>query len=323
MCRRVLGETVGKAERTSIMNLSRFICMLTLLLEFTMLVHGQQPVQPAEGNGTALTVIEKVEPDRGPGTANLFARASAPLLETINASASGSDAPKPPANPDDQWHVQFTPYLWIVGVTGRAGISPFAVDINSGITDSNIHLNFGFMGAFEARKKRLVILTDLQYSNLGADRPSPGPLFSGATADFKTFVLEPQVGYRLLDNPEKDAFFGVLAGIRYWHLKTDLTFNEGVLPGVTASRSRGWVDGVVGVRGKTHLASRFFITGKADVGGGGSNFSYQLFGGGGFTVGKHYALIAAYRYLDVNYNKDDLLFDVALHGPVFGLGIRF
>ena len=302
------------------MNLLRFISIPTLVVAFTTLVHAQQTVQPASDNATDVTVTEKTEPRRGAATAHLFARESAPLLDDIDAS--GSNAPKP-QSADDKWQIQFTPYLWIASISGRSGISPFAVDVNTGITDSNIHLNFGFMGSFEARKNKIVILTDFQYSNLGTDRPSPGPLFSGATADFKTFILDPQVGFRILDNPEKGDFFGVLGGIRYWHLKTDLTFNEGVLPGVTASRSRGWVDGVVGVRGKTHLASRFFITGKADVGGGGSNFSYQLFGGGGFTVGKHYALIAAYRYLDVNYNKDDLLFDVALHGPVFGLGIRF
>ncbi len=243
------------------------------------------------------------------------------FLETINAG--GSDAAKPQANPGDRWHFQFTPYLWIVGVSGRAGISPFAVDINTGVTDSDIQLNFGFMGAFEARKNRFVILTDLQYSNLGADRPSPGPLFSGASADFKTLVFVPQVGYRIFDNPEKDSFFGVLGGIRYWHLKTDLTFNEGVLPGVTASRSRGWVDGIAGVRGKLHLTPRFFLTGQTDLGGGGANFTYQFFGGGGFLFGKRYALIAAYRHLDVNYNKDDFLFDMALHGPLFGLAIKF
>jgi hypothetical protein len=303
------------------MNLSQFICILSLMLASTTLVHAQQTVQPASHDVREVTVTETDEPHRGVGTAHIFARATAPLLETINSSKS--EAAKPQANPADKWHIQFSPYVWLVGLSGRAGISPLAVDVNTSVTDSDIHLNFGFMATFEARKKRLVILTDLQYSSLGADKPSPGPLFSGATADFKTFVLEPEVGYRLLDNPDKDAFFGVLGGIRYWHLKTDLTFNAGVLPGVTASRSRGWVDGVVGVRGKTNLTRRFFITGKADLGGGGSNFTYQLFGGGGFTLGKHYALIAAYRYLDVNYNKDDFLFDMALQGPVFGLGIKF
>lgn len=303
------------------MNLLRFIFILTLPLAFTALVQGQQPVQPAEDNVTGLTVTEKAEPNRGAGTANLFSRASAPLLETINAGRS--DAKQPQANPADQWHFQFTPYLWIVGISGRAGLSPLAVDVNTGITDSDIQLNFGFMATFEARKKRIVILTDLQFSSLGTDRPSPGPLFSGASADFKTFILEPQVGYRIFDDPEKEAFFGVLGGVRYWHLKTDLTVNAGVLPGVTTSRSRGWVDGIGGVRGKTRLTPRFYVTGEADLGGGGSNFTYHFFGGGGFLVGRRYALIAGYRYLNVNYNKDRVLFDMALQGPLFGFGIKF
>ncbi len=303
------------------MNLSRFICIPTLVFAFTALVHAQQTVQPASDNVTEVSVTEKAEPRRNAGTGNLFARASAPLFETTNAS--GSDATKPQANPDDKWHFQFTPYLWIAGISGRAGISPLAVDVNAGITDSNIHLNFGFMGAFEARKNRLVILTDLQYTSLGTDRPSPGPLFSGASADFKTFILDPQVGYRVIENPENGSFLDVMGGIRYWHIKADLTFNPGVLPGVAVTRSRGWVDGVGGVRGKIHLTPRFFLTGEADLGGGGSNFTYQFFGGGGFLVGKRYALIAAYRYLDVAYNKDDFLFDMGLHGPLFGFGIKF
>ena len=74
--------------------------------------------------------------------------------------------------------------------------------------------------------------------NPGTDRPSAGPLFSGANADFKTSILEPQVGYRILDNPEKGAFVDVLGGIRYWHLKADLTFNAGVLPFFNARRQR-------------------------------------------------------------------------------------
>lgn len=43
----------------------------------------------------------------------------------------------------------------------------------------------------------------------------------------------------------------------------------------------------------------------------------------GVLVGTRYALIGGYRYLNVNYNQDDFLFDMALHGPVFGLGIKF
>jgi len=267
------------------MNKLRCIAILTLVLSFAGIVHAQGPTN-----------------------------------ETPDSPVS---SPKPQGADPDKWQFQFSPYIWIAGVNGRAGLGNLVVDVDAGITDENVDLNFGLMGTFEARKNRFVILTDLQYSNLGSDRATPGPLFSSAEADFKTFVLDPKVGYRIIDNPEKGAFVDVLAGIRYWHIKTDLTFNAGLLSTVTASRSRSWVDGAAGLRGKTHLTPRIFLTGEADLGGGGSNLSYQLFGGVGVLVGKRYALIAGYRDLDVNYNKDGFLFDNALHGPIIGLGIKF
>ena len=267
------------------MNQLRYIAILTLVLSFTGIVQAQGP--------------------------------------TNETSDSPSSSPKPQGADPNKWQFQFSPYIWIAGVNGRAGLGKLVVDVDAGITDENVDLNFGFMGTFEARKNRFVILTDLQYSNLGTDRATPGPLFSSAEADFKTFVLDPKIGYRIIDNREKGAFVDVLGGIRYWHIKTDLTLNAGLVSSVTASRSRSWVDGAVGLRGKAHLTPRVFLTGEADLGGGGSNFTYQLFGGVGFLVGKRYALIAGYRDLDVNYNKDGFLFDNALHGPILGFGIKF
>ena len=242
---------------------------------------------------------------------------------TSETTELSSAKPKPQVLDHEKWQFQLTPYLWIAGVKGQAGIGNLTTNVDAALTDDNVDLNFGFMGTFEARKKRFVILTDLQYSNLGTDRATPGPLFSSASADFKTFVFDPEVGYRIVQNPEKGAFVDVLGGIRYWHLKTDLTFNSGLASSVSASRSRDWVDGVAGIRGRAHLSPRLFVTGKADIGGGGSDFSYQLFGGGGYLVGSRYALIAGWRHLSVNYNKDGFLFDNALSGPVLGFGIKF
>jgi len=190
------------------------------------------------------------------------------------------------------------------------------------VSDSGVELNFGFMSTFEARKNKLVLLTDLQYSDLSTERGNPGPLFSSTRASFKTFVLDPEVGYRVLDNG-KGALVDVLGGIRYWHLNATLAFGAGVLPAVEVSRSRSWVDGVAGLRGKAALSKRWFLTGKADLGGGGSKFTYQLFGGVGVNVGKRFALIGGYRDLNVNYDKDGFLFDMSLHGPVLGIGMKF
>jgi len=234
---------------------------------------------------------------------------------SVTAASQGTPAA-------DTWQFQLTPYLWIASITGRGGIGNLVIDTDTSVSDSDVELNFGFMGTFEARKGKLVLLTDLQYSNLSTEKGNPGPFFSSTRASFKTFVLDPEVGYRILDN-DKGAFVDVLGGIRYWHVNGDLQFRAGILPAVEVSRSRSWVDGVVGLRGKAALSKRWFVSGKADLGGGGSNFTYQLFGGVGVNVGKRLALIGGYRDLNVNYNKDGFLFDMSLHGPILGFGIKF
>ena len=41
-------------------------------------------------------------------------------------------------------------------------------------------------------------------------------------------------------------------------------------------------------------------------------------GVGGFQVHPKVALVGGYRWLSVNYDKDDFLFDNVIHGPVLG-----
>jgi hypothetical protein len=240
-----------------------------------------------------------------------------------DTTASTTAKPKPQGPDQDKWEFQITPYIWIAGISGRAGIGALTADVDAGITDDDVDLNFGFMGTFEARKNRLVILTDLQYSDLGTDRATPGPLFTSANADFQTFVLDPEIGYRVAQNPEKGRFLDVLGGIRYWHLRTNLDFTPGIAPAVSATASKQWVDAVGGLRGRMHLTPKLFLTGKLDLGGGGSEFTYQLFGGVGIVVSPKAALFVGYRHLDVNYNRDGFLFDTALAGPILGVGFRF
>jgi hypothetical protein len=241
----------------------------------------------------------------------------------VSANTVTTKTTSPQTPDEDKWQLGFTPYLWIAGINGTAGIANRTVEVDSGITASNVHLNFGFMSTFEARKNKFVLLTDLQYSNLGTERPTPGPLFSSATAEFKTFILDPEVGYRIAGNPERGNSIDILGGIRYWHLKSELHFTAGVLPSLDLNASRNWVDAVGGVRAKIHLSPKVFLTGKVDLGGGGSKFTYQLLGGGGYQINKNFALVGGYRALHVDYDKDNFLFDMTLAGPIMGVGIKF
>ena len=236
-------------------------------------------------------------------------------------------APKAPDEPqtttDDKWHFAISPYLWIAGINGQAGVNDLVVDVDSGLTADNIHLNAGFMSTFEARRNRWLVLTDLQYSNLGTERPTPRGLFSDATAEFKTFILDPEVGYRVASNQEKGRSLDVLGGIRIWHLRANLELDPGRLSARSGSRSKNWVDAVGGVRGRYAVTKRIVLIGKADLGGGGSQFTYQLFGGAAFNVSQTVSLIGAYRFLHVDYDKDNFLFDMGLSGPVLGASFRF
>ena len=246
--------------------------------------------------------------------------------DSITSASVPADPPLLP-NPEpaagDTWEYQFTPYAWLAGTSGTLAVGNLTAKVSSSITDTSVHINFAFMGVFEAHKDKLTILTDLQYSNLGTDNATPGPGFSAVETKTKTFILDPEVGYRFGENRAKGRFAELLGGIRYWHVNEDLNFTAGILAARRASASRDWVDAVVGLRGKAALSKKWFASGKVDLGGGGSKFTYQLFGGVGVMVAKKVALIGGFRDLYVNKSSSDFTFKMSLHGPVIGLGFKF
>jgi hypothetical protein len=54
-----------------------------------------------------------------------------------------------------------------------------------------------------------------------------------------------------------------------------------------------------------------------------TDFTYQIVGNAGLDIHERYALVFGYRYLNVNYDKNDFLFDTAMKGPLFGFTIKF
>jgi hypothetical protein len=270
-------------------------------------------VATAADSSGATTVTPEV---RLPGIPEALLRESRPPVDP-----SASARPKPAFAAAGDWNFQFTPYLFMASIKGNAGIGDLVAEVDAKFTDIIDEVNLGFMGAFEARRDRLVFLTDLIYLNLSDSTGTPGPLFSSVKVDFKAFILDPEVGYRLVDS--ENGSVDALVGIRYWHLRTRLEFRAGILPDTEANRSKNWVDVVGGLRGRALLSERWFLTGKADVGGGGSNLTYQLFGGVGFNIGKNGAAVLGYRYLKVDYENDGFLFDVSLKGPILGFNFRF
>lgn len=229
----------------------------------------------------------------------------------------------PQGTSTNKWQFQFSPYFWLASLHGTGGIGNRTTQVDESFSDIFHSLDFALMGVLEARKGKFVTLTDVEYVAVSDDKATPGPLFSNVKAKFKTFIFDPEVGYRVLDHPDKSASIDVLGGVRVWHVSTDLAFGAGILPATEVQGSRNWVDGVVGLRGKAALSPKLFITGKFDLGGGGSKFTWQLFGGAGYNLTPKIALIGGYRVLDVDYNKNNFIYDMNQRGPIIGLGFKF
>ena len=242
-----------------------------------------------------------------------------------DAVVKGPTAPTAPSQttPEDKWNFVFSPYFWMAGLHGTAGVGNRTTQVEESFSDIFHSLKFALMGTFEARKNNIVVLTDLEYVSIEDDRATPGPLFSNATARFKTFIFDPEVGYSVWNNSERGASLDVLGGVRVWHVSSELNFGAGILPAQQLEGSRNWVDGIAAVRGKAAISKKAFVTAKADLGGGGSKFTYQLFGGAGYNVTPKIALIGGYRVLDVNYAKNNFIYNMNQRGPILGVGFKF
>jgi len=209
-----------------------------------------------------------------------------------------------------KWRITFTPNLWVAGLDGRIGLNGDVSDVSLGWGDVIDQFDIGVMGLLEARRSPWVLRTDLFYVNLGDE-------VEGVTIDQEEFILQPEVGRTVVARPWGGV--DVLAGVRYWHLNVDVTAPPSALSG-----SKEWLDATVGAAWRFQPGQHWHLFAKGDLGGGGSKFTWQGYGGAGYDVSHCCAISALYRYLDVDYEKDDdFVYDVHLDGPALGLTVRF
>jgi hypothetical protein len=140
--------------------------------------------------------------------------------------------------------------------------------------------------------------------------------------DIRQLVGEADVFYRACrgrSNEGAPAFVDVLIGARYNGMSSRLQGSgfEGT------KRTFDWVDGVAGVRFQAPLGRKVALAGRGDIGGFGSDFSWQLQGDLAFQLSPRWALLGGYRYYDVDYDKglglDRRVYKIATKGPVVAL----
>lgn len=248
--------------------------------------------------------------------------AVAACLLAASGAVTGSHAADK-ASTADGWQASLTPYVWAAGFDGDvAALPPLpTVSVDASFGDIIENTDIAAMLAGELRNGRFAILGDFVYTALSADGSTPGGLFSGVDFETDTTILSGVAAYRFYETGtiSLDGF----AGLRAWWVSTDVELRGDLLATRQRSYDESWADGIVGMQLNTDLGNGFALNLLGDVGGGGSDFTWEIRGGLAYTVNDWLLARAGYRHLAVDYENDAFVWDVELSGPIVGATITF
>ncbi len=229
---------------------------------------------------------------------------------------------------DDGWQFAASIYLWGMGIDGKTQSD---TEVSVDFDDILDNLEMAFLGAFEARKGKWLLLVDTSYLDVGAEKTSNVTIpigrgidvSTGADLDLKGWVLQLAGGYNLLTKGGSN--LDLVAGARYLDLQMDLALSsQAIQPRYrTLSTSNSVWDGIVGVKGNIGLSKRWYLPYYLDIGAGESDFTWQAIGGVGFRAAKWVDVALVYRHLAWNFESDRVIDDISFSGPIIGAIFRF
>jgi len=240
-----------------------------------------------------------------------------PPASVLAAPAALDPAPPPPPK-KPPISLQITPYFWLGNISGEVGVGDFTAEADFDFDDLLSNLDFGAMVAFEAREGKWGLLLDAMYMKLSNDADPKGGVFDDADITAEELLLGGAFAYRVAD--QGSVWGDVLAGVRYWNLDTEVELDSSTSPDVDVDESEDWFDPFVGGRMQFDLGSKFYVMLYGDIGGFdvGSKLTWQLLGTVGFRVSDSVALVTGYRYLDVDFEDGDFVFDTVTQGILVG-----
>jgi len=244
----------------------------------------------------------------------------------------GSPALADESKADDKWHFEITPYLFAAGMDGTSSMRGITADIDMSFNDIWERLDSAFMLYMTARKNDWVYSFDGIYFKIKDQGSSSwqGPLGNTSTAQLNMDVTQQNYSFsagRRVRN--EGANVDVMGVARYTSLDPNLSLALATGPALlpdgsrSVSRSESWWDAAIAVRVAAPIASKWELTGYADVGAGGSDLTYQLLAGVNWQFSKVVSAKFGYRYFYQDYQKADFKWDMVNSGGYLGIGFRF
>jgi len=225
------------------------------------------------------------------------------------------------------WSFRFSPYAWLLGVSGDMTVNGITTDMDTSISESLENMRFAGMGRFEAWNGDWGLTMDGLYSDSKADdtfNSAVGPVT--LTTWSELLIVEFGGGYRLGTVPLGEEagtaaiVFEVLAGGRYAYNKNKLKGSLGLLD---TSGSGDWVAPYIGGRVGIRVDKRWSFILWGDIGGFGigdaPHFIWNAMAVVDFRVSRVISLDLAYRSLDINGS----IIDARYYGPALGATFHF
>ena len=183
-----------------------------------------------------------------------------------------------------------------------------------------------FMGGWRSKYNKWSIVADVVYMDVGDSTNktvTPGDSGEAAVAsldlDISSWLLHGGAGYDLVQTDRGN--LSVMGGVRYMTMDVEVEARfQG--PGVERSQSQDLLDGFIGLSGDININEKWYFPYYADIGTGDSDLSWQLYGAIGYRFGWGNIKLG-YRHLSYELDDDSLMQDLALSGPILGVGFTF
>jgi hypothetical protein len=223
-------------------------------------------------------------------------------------------------SPEKNWEFDLAPlYLWAANISGDVTVKGQTNPVDLEFGDIFDSLEGVFTVHFEGlRQKQWGFIFNLDYLDLGSSADTP---LGSAKVDLEDTIAEFDLFHRWHNGPHA---FDLLAGVRYNKLDVGVNFERAPLEG---GSDGSWVDGVVGGRYMNQFAEKWRLQLRGDLGGGGSDFTWQALGIVDFQPWRYVSILAGYRALGIDYSTgsglDTFNYDVTMHGPILGLNFTW
>ncbi len=207
---------------------------------------------------------------------------------------------------------RIVPYLWTAGIDADIGPPDRTTSADVSFGDYIQFLDIGAAFIFEAIGEKWSFHSDVMWVKLSESIELPV-----ATADFENeqLILEFVVGFR----PQGWKGIRILGGGRYIKMDTTIEFRNGFKVEI----GQEWIDPLVGLEWRPRRGKWEFLI-EGDIGGGvNADFTWAFMLGGAYHFNDHYGVEAGYRFMDIDFEDSEFVFDGRLEGLQIGMIFKF